>query len=100
MIAGVATGGFMAIAALTGHVDLYPDAIAVGYAIGGRRLERADIVGKQKLMIYVTTFILYPRDKKQKPLKIGLSGSEDKYFFDSMNSIPDMDQASLKRLRV
>ena len=96
---GIVVGAIMVVASITGHVDLYPDAIVVGSALpfGNRRLERQDIGAKMVTFIYVTTYVLYPRAKNQKPLRIGLQGSEDDYFRQWMNSIPDADGEYLRK---
>jgi hypothetical protein len=96
---GVGLGAALIIASITGHVDLYPDAIVVGSALpfGNRRLERKEIGAKMITFIYVTIYVLYPRARDQKPLRIGMQGSEDDYFREWMDSIPNADAEFLRR---
>ena len=98
---GVGGGALIIISSITGHVDLYPDAIVVGSALpfGNRRLERKDIGAKMTVFIYVPSYILYPRMKNQKPLRIGTMGSEDDYFRQWMDNIPNADREFFRRRR-
>ncbi len=91
----------MIISSITGHVDLYPDAIVVGSALPfwNRRLERKDIGAKMTIFIYVRTYILYPRTRNQKPLRIGMMGSEDDYYRQWVESIPEADKEFLRKRR-
>ena len=98
---GFGIGALMIISSATGHVDLYPDAIVVGSALlfWNRRLERKDIGAKMTMFIYVRTYILYPRTRDQKPLRIGMMGSEDDYYRQWMESIPEADKEFFRKRR-
>ncbi|HUK58715.1 MAG TPA: hypothetical protein VLV50_05740 [Stellaceae bacterium] len=98
---GFGTGALMIISSITGHVYLYPDAIVVGSALPfwNRRLERKDIGAKMTMFIYVRTYVLYPRTRNQKPLRVGVMGSEDDFYRQWMESIPEADKDFLRRRR-
>jgi hypothetical protein len=96
---GFGAGALMIISSITGHVDLYPDAIVVGSALPfwNRRLERKNIGAKMTMFIYVRTYVLYPRTRTQKPLRIGMMGSEDDYYRNWMESIPEADKEFFRK---
>lgn len=94
-------GAVMIISTIKGHLDLYPDAIETisGLPFWNRRLERKDIGAKMTTSIYVRTYILYPRTRKQRPLTIGMMGSEDEYYRQWMESIPEADKDFFRKRR-
>ncbi len=51
------------------------------------------------IFIYVRTYILYPRTRNQKPLRIGMMGSEDDYYRQWVESIPEADKEFLRKRR-
>jgi hypothetical protein len=95
---GCGVGGFMAISTITTRVDLYPDAIEVRSALPflNRRLERKDIAAKTTTYLYIKMDVLYPRNKGQKRLSLGMLGTEDDYYREWMAGIPDADQNFLR----
>ncbi len=44
----------------------------------------------------VKAYVLYPRTREQKELRVGMLSSEDEYFREWMHGIPDVDKEFLR----
>jgi hypothetical protein len=96
---GIGVGVAMVVASIKRHIDLYPEAIVVdsGLPFGYRRLERKDIAAKMITFVYVPIYVLYPKMKGQRALRVGTTGSKDDYFRQWMDGIPNADKDFLRK---
>lgn len=70
------------------RVVLSSDAIEVSGAFRRRSLRKSDILAKELMFFGCTTYVLYPHDKKQSPLQVGVVFPTDERFRDWMSDIP------------
>jgi hypothetical protein len=98
-IAGIAFGTVIMVGLIKAQVILYPDAIEVAGLFTHRRVNRQDIAAKMVMFVGCTTYVLYPRDIKQRRLNVGVTFLMDESFRNWMSSIPDADRAFFSKSR-
>jgi len=81
-LAAIVMGAASATGMLMYKVVLRTDAIEVSGAFRRRSLKKNDISAKDIYSIGCPTYVLYPRDKKQRLLQVGVVFAEDERFRD------------------
>jgi hypothetical protein len=97
--AAVGMGTLITVGATTYRVVLFADAIEVRGIFNRSRLERREIGAKMLIPFGTPFYVLYPWQKKQKRLRVGIPFHPDATFSDWMASIPNADKVFLRARR-